>query len=238
MNNADITRMLRWGAPAIGVLAAVVVYFVLGLELAILVLAGTVLLLVVFVLWNSLQALTGETSLSLEEALSLAAPTTEEEQKRSVLRTLKDLEYERSVGKISEEDYRDLVRTYRARAKELIRTVDEEIGQSREQAERLLQKRLRRERASVESSPAKSSASPEPAVRKAASDAGVASPVDAADGVDDSQPISEPEPSSDHRGQTPSSSPSAGLACPECDTQNDSDARFCKSCGISLEEAS
>ena len=134
--------MLRWGLPLCAALSSVVVGVLMGIELGILVAAGGVLVGVIFMLWNSVQGLTGEAELSLEEALSLAAPSAEEEEKRSVLRTLKDLEYEKSVGKISDEDYAELVTKYTARAKELIQAVDADLGDARSQVERLLAKRM------------------------------------------------------------------------------------------------
>jgi len=149
MNQADLSRMLRWLLPLCAALASVVVGMLMGIELGILVLAGAVLVGVIFILWNSVQNLTGEAELSLEEALSLAAPTAEEEEKRAVLRTLKDLEYEKSVGKISDEDYAELVAKYTARAKELIQAVDADLDDARSQVERLLSKRMGEEAAAA-----------------------------------------------------------------------------------------
>lgn len=108
-----------------------------------LVTAGCVLLAAVFILWNSIQALTGDAPLTLEEALTLTAPSTEEERKVAVLRALKDLEYERSVGKLSEEDYLDLTRKYRQEAKQLLQTLDETMAPGRERAMALLAARLK-----------------------------------------------------------------------------------------------
>jgi hypothetical protein len=88
------------------------------------------------------QSLTGESQLSLEEALGFAAPSAEEEQKRSVLRALKDLEFERGVGKISEEDYTELSERYRAEAKRLMRSLDEHSLPEREKVEKLLAARM------------------------------------------------------------------------------------------------
>lgn len=156
MNPSDLSRMLRWLLPLCAGLASIVVGVLMGLELGILVLAGAVLVGVIFILWNSVQGLTGEAELTLEEALSLAAPSAEEEEKRSVLRTLKDLEYEKSVGKISDEDYAELVAKYTARAKELIQAVDADMGDARSQVERLLAKRMgETAEASKESKPRK-----------------------------------------------------------------------------------
>jgi hypothetical protein len=215
MNLPDLSRMLRLVAPLAGVLASIVIGAVLGIELGILVMAGVVLLCVIFILWNSVQSLTGEHELSLEEALSLAAPTAEEEQKRAVLRTLKDLEYERSVGKISEEDYKELLVTYRARAKRLIQAVDEGNEHSRNQAERLVEKRLKALRKSESQVAGEPALATESEARARASE----SP---------SETSSEPGVRSSTRTQR----------CPECQTKNDTDARFCKGCGSALEEAS
>ena len=96
-----------------------------GLPLAVLGLATAALVLVVALLWASVSSLAGETELSLDEALSYGAPSAEEEQKLAVLRALTDLEFERSVGTISEEDYREFSGRYRAEAKRIIARVDD-----------------------------------------------------------------------------------------------------------------
>jgi hypothetical protein len=51
-----------------------------------------------------------------------------------VLRALKDLEFERSVGKISDDDYQQLLVAYRAEAKRLLRAIDESAEASRKRA--------------------------------------------------------------------------------------------------------
>jgi hypothetical protein len=113
-----------------------------GIELAVLVLAAGALVLVIALLWASVAGLSGDTPLTLDEALGMGAPSTEEEQKRSVLRALKDLEYERSVGKISEQDYREFSERYRADARRLIAAVDASLGPAQAQAEKLANARL------------------------------------------------------------------------------------------------
>jgi hypothetical protein len=112
---------------------------------ALMALAAGALLLGITLLWGSVQSLTGETPLTLEEALTLGAPSAEEEQKRALLRALKDLEYERSVGKITPEDYKELSARYRAEAIRLMQDLDESLGPARERAEKLLSERLARE---------------------------------------------------------------------------------------------
>ncbi|NUO50273.1 MAG: hypothetical protein HOV80_15570 [Polyangiaceae bacterium] len=92
--------------------------------------------------WGSLRTLLGETKLSGADAYALGAPRVEEEQKRAVLRALKDLEFERSVGKISEEDYKVLVAGYRKEAKRLLRLLDEATVEQRARAEEIVSARL------------------------------------------------------------------------------------------------
>src|SRR4249920_473399 len=134
---------VRWAAPLVTLVAAIIAGTLFGVQLVVLTLAGGALLLVIALLWSSVQALAGQSELTFEEAFSLGARSAEEEQKRAVLRALKDLEYERSVGKISEDDYHEYSARYRAEAKRLIRDLDENLAEARKQVERELDRRLR-----------------------------------------------------------------------------------------------
>lgn len=104
----------------------------------VLVLVAASLIGVIAAFWSSLRALIGETKLTGADAFALGAPRAEEEQKRAVLRALKDLEFERSVGKISEDDYRVLVSQYRAEAKKLLRQIDKGSEEQRRRAAELV----------------------------------------------------------------------------------------------------
>src|SRR3954471_12464783 len=133
---------VRWAAPLLTLVAAITSGTLFGVQLVVLTLAAAALLLVITLLWSSVQALAGESELTFEEAFSMGARSAEEEQKRAVLRALKDLEYERSVGKISAEDYQEYSERYRAEAKRLIRDLDENLAEAREQVEREVERRL------------------------------------------------------------------------------------------------
>jgi hypothetical protein len=132
----------RWLYPLAVVVAAAVLGNVFGLGFGLLIVAGGVLGGSIWLIWSSLQGLGSDAPITLEEALSLGAPSAEEEQKRAVLRALKDLEYERAVGKISDEDYASLAEHYRGEAKRLLRAVDKDLSPERERAERILAERL------------------------------------------------------------------------------------------------
>src|ERR1700742_4414292 len=142
MNDRSIQTLVRWTLPVTTLLVAVILGSMYGVQLVVLSLAGGALILVIMLVWGSVQALAGESELSFEEAFSMGARSAEEEQKRAVLRALKDLEYERSVGKISDEDYQEYAARYRAEAKRLIRTMDESMAEARKRVEQDLAKRL------------------------------------------------------------------------------------------------
>jgi hypothetical protein len=195
---------IRWLAPIVILIGASLAGSFFGPSFAILVLSGGALLLVIWLLWSSVQSLTGGSELSFEEALSLGARSVEEEQKRAVLRALMDLEFERSIGKISEQDYATFTARYRTEAKQLLRTLDENLGAARKQVEEELARRL----------------------GGAARGASVSEPKPEASGAIPAETgeIAPAEPAS--KGSL--------RACAQCNTRNELDARFCKKCGATM----
>jgi len=203
-----------------------------GLPLGLLGLAAGVLLLVIALFWSSVQSLTGESPLTIDEALGLAAPSAEEERKRAVLRALKDLEYERSVGKLSEDDYYALVARYRGEAKRLLEVMEHDRSAARVRVEELVARRLVEE-GIAEAPP------PKPRKKKTRRERARRA---------------EPALVAAQNGDAPPSSPATAPArepeletelanddlrrCANCLVRNDGDARFCKGCGQSLEAAS
>src|SRR5262249_57017490 len=109
-----------------------------GAPAVVLVLTAGALVSVIALFWASVRTLVGETPLSGADAYALGAPRAEEEKKRAVLRALKDLAFERSVGKISDEDYQALVAKYRAEAKRLLKAIEEDAGAERARVEPML----------------------------------------------------------------------------------------------------
>lgn len=175
----------RAALPVVTLVGVVVAGVFLGVEIALLVLAAGALAGVIALLWASVQALTGESPLTLDEALTLGAPSVEEEQKRAVLRALKDLDFERSVGKISEDDYTELSTRYREEAKRLILLIDAGSELERERAEKALLARL--EKAPPEAAPPAKARDDEPADDSADADADAA-------GETEAEPSSAPAP--------------------------------------------
>jgi hypothetical protein len=133
--NERIVSRLCWGILAVAGVLGGVLGGLFGLPFFLLVLAGGALSLVILLMWASLQQMENDESMGFEQALSYAAPSAEEEQKRALLRTLKDLEYELSVGKISREDYDLVSKEVRERAKRVIALSDDAMKERIAQAE-------------------------------------------------------------------------------------------------------
>ncbi|MGK3988177.1 zinc ribbon domain-containing protein [Sorangium sp. So ce136] len=235
----QIVHYARFGVPLAALVGAGVAGLVAGPPAAILVLAGGALVAVIAIFWASLRVLLGETPLSGADAYAIGAPRTEEEQKQSVLRALKDLEFERSVGKISDEDYAELVAKYRAEAKRLLRLLDADAQPRREQVAALVARHLRRAglqddggvqeppvqgEEDAASEPGDAAAEAGPAKRKRARARRLekqerdAAP---ADGERDDAAAAAAEDREAARTST----------CAVCGTLNDEDAVFCKKCG-------
>ncbi|WP_433930980.1 hypothetical protein AB3662_42995 [Sorangium cellulosum] len=234
----QIVHYARFGVPLAALVGAGVAGLVAGPPAAILVLAGGALVAVIAIFWASLRVLLGETPLSGADAYAIGAPRTEEEQKQAVLRALKDLEFERSVGKISEEDYAELVAKYRAEAKRLLRLLDADAQPRREQVAALVARHLRRaglqDDAGAPEAPEQdedgaasetdgAAAEPRPAKRKRVKARRPEQP------ERDQEPASDAErdgaAATDDRGATRTT------VCAVCGTLNDEDAVFCKKCG-------
>lgn len=243
-----------------GVAFAVVMGFQQGLGTAVLVLATLALLGVIALLSASVRSLSGDTPLTLDEAVSLGAPSAEEEQKRAVLRALKDLEYERSVGKISEEDYREFSARYREEARRLIAKVDETLATSHALAERLLAERVASAGLitpgadGAEKGAAATATEPRAEEPKRARADESKRPTGDEDGEEEAEDEEEDDEDADADAdeeddgkEEPAASPvkvatskpssKATNLCANCNTSNDADARFCKGCGLSLRAA-
>ena len=235
---ARAVAIARTGAPAAVIVGTAAASYVAGPSLGVLVLGGSALVGAIAALWTSVRALVGETPLAPEDAFALGAPSSEEEQKRAVLRAIKDIEFERAVGKITDEDFRVLLARYRGEAKRLLRRIDESRAPERARAEALAAKHLLAgERASADAT------RDDEAEHDAGSVGAEAAPVQAkpkhgkrAAGRDARNARRDREPTrAANDGALPDSREGkVGPACGACETINDADAVFCKSCGARL----
>jgi hypothetical protein len=133
-----------------------------------------------------------------------------EREKMLALRSIKELEFDRAMGRLSDEDWKEMSGRLRVRAARLIRQLDAGVGY-REQIERELQKRIGESGARLK--PSRS---------------------------EDEDASARLTPSRDEDGASARLKPSrseddaAERRCAACDTANDSDAKFCKGCGAKL----
>jgi hypothetical protein len=121
----------------------------MGFATWLLLLAFCLLLLAIGLLWSSVTTIGEGQEVSLEEALDLAAPARDEERKLAVLRGIKDLEYERGLGKVSEQDYQQLSQRYRRDARRLLERLDSSEASFRQRALDLVAEKLAREEAAL-----------------------------------------------------------------------------------------
>ncbi|WP_394824300.1 zinc ribbon domain-containing protein [Pendulispora albinea] len=212
-------RAIAFGLPLATLGAAIVVGVVVSVGPAFLVLAGGALVGTVALLWASLRTLGGDAPLPQDlELISRSDRFSEaEERKRAVLRALKDLEHERAIGKIDDEDYESIAAHYRDQAKAILRELDAEVAPYRAKAEDLVRKHLaKRGLESAAASAAGQEAEPE------------------AESLREAEALREPEAlrESDSGAEAP-----VRIACSKCATSNEPDASFCKKCGNALQEA-
>ncbi len=159
------------------VVCAVIVGLAAGVASALLVFVTGALLGAILLVWHSLRTLAGDADVDdALDAVPVGTSSLLTEEKTRALRALKDLEAEHAIGKIDDADFAALDAEYRARAKEVIREIDDELAPFREKAEAIVRAHLEKRAAT--------------AVAK--------------------------------------------NACPECVTNNDADATFCKKCGAKL----
>ena len=107
-------------------------------------------------------------------------------EKTLVLRSIKELEFDHAMGKVSSSDFDLMARRLRTQALALMKQLDTDMPGYRDEIERELAKRLAIE----------------------------------VDG--DTTPLAGPQPTD-------------STVCASCGTENDTDAKFCKGCGSSLE---
>jgi hypothetical protein len=106
-------------------------------------LSALALLACISFLWGSLRVLFGgEHDTYIEQSKALRGRMELLDEKDAVLKSLRDLEFEREVGKLSDEDFTRLAGDFRARAKRIMRALDDDLREHREKAEKLVEAEL------------------------------------------------------------------------------------------------
>jgi len=189
--------------------------------------------------WRMFSPLAGEDAPAGPQIFGGRTRAALEREKSLVLRSIKDLEFDHAMGKVSDKDFAEMGARLRGRAAGLLRQLDAGSGY-REAIQMELDKRLgKRSPAARTSSGPREEPKPAPAARtllgprddqatpRALSDPPTQSLTEPA-------PIS-PQASSGHVAVLPTQGEKpAAKICLSCCTQNDPDARFCKGCGYQM----
>ncbi|HEY4014037.1 MAG TPA: hypothetical protein VGM06_11915 [Polyangiaceae bacterium] len=141
-------RVVARVLPLATIFVAIAVGFLAGVGSGLLIVAAGGLIGAVGLFWASLRTLSGDAPLASGfEALERPEGDVDalEEEKRRLLRALKDLESEHEIGKIDDADYEEFVAKYRNEAKVVMRRMDGEVAPFREEAERIAREYLRKQ---------------------------------------------------------------------------------------------
>ncbi len=133
------------------------------------------------------------------------------DEKRRVLRAIKELDFDHQMGKLSDEDHREIGARYKLRAVEIMRQLDG-AGDLHPELARVLE----------------GLHEPSPTLKSKPEEA------PAAQNVQPPAPSSEAPAEAGAQAAAEAPAQHETRACPECDTANDLDAKFCKSCGKEL----
>jgi hypothetical protein len=140
-----VGRAVAIGLPAVTVVAAIVVGAIASVGSGLLVVASGALLGTIALLWASVRTLSGDAPLPADlEALAGRVHDVDAlaEQKRRVLRALKDIESEHAIGKLDDADYEAIAQQYRQEAKALMRQMDDNVAPALAEAEKIAREYL------------------------------------------------------------------------------------------------
>lgn len=139
-----LARYVPWIVAGVAVGVAIPVALARGAATAVLWLAFSMLASAVLLFWESLRTLVDPAASVDEDDDEDARLAAIEARKNAALRALKDIAFERSIGRLAEDDYQSLEARYRAEAREAMASVDEGVGPWREKAEALVAEAERR----------------------------------------------------------------------------------------------
>jgi ribosomal protein L40E len=242
-----IARGVAIGLPSASVAVAVVVGLVLGVPMAVLVLAAGALLGVIALLWASLRVLSGDAPLPPElEALDAAAHGVDAlaGRKKMLLRAIKDLDNERALGKLEDEDYEQVASSYRNDLKDVMRKIDASLEPFRAKAEEALRAHMDAldggedddddEAEKVKPSARARTKSKTKARVKAKSKPSSGAAVQASKDEDTDTDTATDKDEDEDGAVANADAVAARVVCARCEASNEPDAKFCKGCGATL----
>ncbi len=129
--------------PAVGVAVVLVVAVPLGIlrgaPTVVLWIAFALLASAVLIFWEAMRtALDPAASGDEIDADDEGVPAELDARKKAALQALRDIEFERSIGRLSDEDFKGLEKKYRDEARAAMRAIDEGLGPWMDRAEKML----------------------------------------------------------------------------------------------------
>lgn len=226
------SALMRWGAIALlgGVGFVAFLSFAAGARLDVatggLVVGGAALVFSLATLFKMVQVLSRpRAALGIgSRGLGGASRSQLREEKRRLLRAIKELKFDFEMGKLSKADFTDVKQTYELRAIEVMRQLD---GVRRVHPEVYA---LLEEHGLTDVVPEGVVKAEESGEASSDSKDGAADSAEPAKEATDEAAKSEPAEADAEDGATGSSEP-ATQACGACSGANDPDAKFCKHCG-------
>ena len=126
--------------------------------------AGLCLLVVLLALWHSLRVVLDERTQVRSARVSLdATQQALTREKDALLASIRELRFEHELGKVGDVDLQRFEQRYKARAREVLRMLDEQLEPHRDQANALIAKALGDKLPSSQAEPAKQDAGAESA---------------------------------------------------------------------------
>jgi len=216
LDERRLVKALAIGLPLVTLSVAGVVGVLVGPATAILAIAAGLLLGVIALLWGSLRVLTGDAPLPPElEDLDMSGQGASAiaTRKKMLLRALKDLDNERAIGKIEDEDYEQISATYRAELKVVLKRIDETLAPHRSKAEETARAYL---------------------VKAGLAETGYRGELPREDAAKHARS----EKSTRSADKVEKAIAAERVTCPECGESNEPDAKFCKECATKLSAGS
>ncbi len=122
-------RALKWIATAVVIVGAVIVALRFGAPSVVLWFAFAALTGAVMLFWEALRhGLAGDESSDDEDDGGSGVPADLEDRKNSALRALRDIDFEHSIRRLSDEDHEALREKYRAEARAAMQSIDESLN--------------------------------------------------------------------------------------------------------------
>jgi hypothetical protein len=225
-----------------GAAVGVICIFFLPAAQIILGICAVALVIAVLFFWNSVRTLGGDTDIPdlppnmAEQGGALEAKVL---RKKMLLLSLKDLENEKKLGKISDDDYEDVAQRYRDEVKALMREMDGAAAPFRSKAEELLRAHLASKGLGAAGDGAKKASKNDDSKgdldEEAKADEAAKTIVDEPRTQKLGEPGDEPEiPTKKSRDHDSSKGVAARAKCSKCGESNEPDAKFCKACATPM----